>query len=396
MTPRPSQSSELTLSKRPSQQLAEIVLFVAMAWLNSACGAAEATAPATSKGKHLFDEETFGGNGRTCRTCHSSENGTLTPSQVEALFVKEPRAPLFRSIDSDDGRGDSYTRLRQSATIRVTLPLPPNIRLKDDLAATTFTVNRAIPTTLDISLTDELLMADGRNADLAAQATGAVADHYQARSPLSPADAQEIADFERTEAFFSSAATVGFAHGAAAPGLPLGTTDAQQRGRKFFERGGRCTVCHDGPMLNSTDSYNGAFGAGSRVEGNLVSANAEPLGLLGGNFSTTANVERTWVIDAKGNGFNGDDDIEVLAPDLGIELVTGNPADRLLFKIPTLRNISNTPPYFHDGSAKTLNDVVNHYQRFINAVGDICDATTGACQVTDQDKADLVEFMRLL
>ncbi len=39
---------------------------------------------------------------------------------------------------------------------------------------------------------------------------------------------------------------------------------------------------------------------------------------------------------------------------------------------------------------------MNHYQRFINAVGDICDATTGACLVTDQDKGDIIEYLRLL
>jgi cytochrome c peroxidase len=38
--------------------------------------------------------------------------------------------------------------------------------------------------------------------------------------------------------------------------------------------------------------------------------------------------------------------------------VTNNAADRMMFKVPTLRNIAKTAPYFHDGSAKSLNDAV--------------------------------------
>lgn len=39
--------------------------------------------------------------------------------------------------------------------------------------------------------------------------------------------------------------------------------------------------------------------------------------------------------------------------------VTKNEGDRMLFKVPTLRNITKTAPYFHDGSVKTLEDAVN-------------------------------------
>jgi cytochrome c peroxidase len=38
--------------------------------------------------------------------------------------------------------------------------------------------------------------------------------------------------------------------------------------------------------------------------------------------------------------------------------VTKNAADRMMFKVPTLRNIAKTAPYFHDGSAKTLDVAV--------------------------------------
>ena len=49
--------------------------------------------------------------------------------------------------------------------------------------------------------------------------------------------------------------------------------------------------------------------------------------------------------------------------------VTHNEVDKYFFKVPTLRNIEKTAPYFHDGSAKTLKDAVRtmgYYQLGIN------------------------------
>jgi hypothetical protein len=61
------------------------------------------------------------------------------------------------------------------------------------------------------------------------------------------------------------------------------------------------------------------------------------------------------------------------------------------FKIPTLWNVKNIPPYFHDGSAKTLEEVVDQYEFFSkeNPFGLI---TT----FTEQDKKDIVEYLKLL
>ena len=39
--------------------------------------------------------------------------------------------------------------------------------------------------------------------------------------------------------------------------------------------------------------------------------------------------------------------------------VTGKEADKFVFKVPTLRNIELTYPYFHDGSVWTLEEAVN-------------------------------------
>lgn len=51
------------------------------------------------------------------------------------------------------------------------------------------------------------------------------------------------------------------------------------------------------------------------------------------------------------------------APDVGREGHTGNEKERGAFRTPTLRNIAETAPYMHDGSLRTLREVVEHYNK---------------------------------
>lgn len=50
---------------------------------------------------------------------------------------------------------------------------------------------------------------------------------------------------------------------------------------------------------------------------------------------------------------------ETSNPSVGRQAVTGDRSDRMRFKVPNLRNIELTYPYFHDGSVRTLEDAVN-------------------------------------
>lgn len=50
--------------------------------------------------------------------------------------------------------------------------------------------------------------------------------------------------------------------------------------------------------------------------------------------------------------------------DLGLYSHTGNDQDRHVFRVPSLRNVALTPPYFHDGSADTLLDAVGTMAEF--------------------------------
>lgn len=93
-------------------------------------------------------------------------------------------------------------------------------------------------------------------------------------------------------------------------------------------------------------------------------------------------------------------DTEANLLDIGREEVSGDPADRGKFKVPSLRNIAKTQPYMHDGRFQTLEEVINHYNAGIQE-SPTTDATvlntkeTGLL-LTDQDKIDLVNFLKTL
>jgi cytochrome c peroxidase len=154
-------------------------------------------------GKRLFERETFGGNGRTCLTCHSLETGTVSPADALARFQQNPKDPLFLHDGSDDGQGHGVSRMLQDATILITIPLPGNVTLRDDPTARSVTLRRGIPTTLNTPRFDPVLMYDGRAPTLMAQADDAIRGHAQNTQTPTAVDLLRIAQFQLTDDFFS-------------------------------------------------------------------------------------------------------------------------------------------------------------------------------------------------
>ena len=80
-------------------------------------------------------------------------------------------------------------------------------------------------------------------------------------------------------------------------------------------------------------------------------------------------------------------------PDHGRFEVTKDPMDWGAFKTPTLRNVARTAPYMHDGSLKTLDEVVEFYDK---GGKPNLDEKIKPLKLTDGDKKDLVEFLKSL
>jgi cytochrome c peroxidase len=65
--------------------------------------------------------------------------------------------------------------------------------------------------------------------------------------------------------------------------------------------------------------------------------------------------------------------------------LTKDPADLYVFKVPSLRNVAMTPPYFHDGSVATLEEAVQVMARVQLGSG-----------LTDDETHEIVAFLRSL
>ena len=334
-------------------------------------------------GRHLFERETFGGNGRTCLTCHSRETGTVSPQDARRRFARNPWDPLFLADGSDDGQGNGASRMLDSATILVRIPLAPNVSLAADPAARSVVVPRGIPSTLNTPALEPVLMQDGRQPDLIAQARGAVFDHAQPKRAPKARELDLIAAFQHTPTFFSSPTTLLYAYAGIKPKLPAGKTQEEIRGRRFFVdapvggdfKSGICAHCHSGPMLNETNEFV-----------------PFPPFRRGGRFQTVGvsemNVAGNPVFEFKFENPDGSTTV-VSSPDPGRALVTGSTDAESLnaFRIPSLWGAVRTAPYFHDNSARTLEDVAEHYGRLFSSFGLV---------LTEQEKRDMVAYMKLL
>lgn len=82
-------------------------------------------------------------------------------------------------------------------------------------------------------------------------------------------------------------------------------------------------------------------------------------------------------------------------PDLGRFAVTGREEDRGAFKTPTLRDVALTAPYFHEGSAGTLEEVVDYYDRG-GTPNPHLSPKMKPLALTREEKRDLAAFLRAL
>jgi cytochrome c peroxidase len=152
-----------------------------------------------------------------------------------------------------------------------------------------------------------------------------------------------IASFERT-LIFLDAPFDRFAGGDSGA-----ISAAAQRGLDLFNGKARCVSCH---MINSsnplgTDNLFHNIGVSARTQ-NFEALAAKALGVLKENSDSAA-------LDKLA--------IETDMSELGRFLVTKKRGDVGAFKTEQLRNVGLTAPYMHDGSLKTLWDVMDHYNK---------------------------------
>ena len=163
--------------------------------------------------------------------------------------------------------------------------------------------------------------------------------------------------------------------------------EAAVRGFQVFLGDGRCVSCHviEQDQALFTDNRFHNIGAGiNRIQDKIPE--------LAPKF-----------IEAKAKGLDVDKAVlsNPSTSELGRFAITEGLDELGAFKTPTLRNVAATAPYMHDGSLKTLRDVVVHYNNGgVTSKGErVNDFLSGGIRelnLTEQQITDLVAFMEAL
>lgn len=229
--------------------------------------------------------------------------------------------------------------------------------------------NRNTPSAMNMASRNSFFL-DGRAETLEEQALGPIANSVEMDLPIDKA-----IERLKTNAFYNKAfkkffkagvtpKTLGKAiadfertlEGGSTPfdrwanGEKDAISESAKRGHKVFLEKAKCFDCHRGPDFTSDDFRN--------------------IGLYNGKEYNDAG------------RFN----------------VTRDSSDLGKFKVPGLRNIAFTAPYMHDGSLKTLREVIDYYDNPSNFVkGSInTDTLIIPLGLTERDKQDLEAFLLTL
>lgn len=154
--------------------------------------------------------------------------------------------------------------------------------------------------------------------------------------------AQAIAAFERTVVTGDSA------YDRWAKGDANAMTLAEKRGLAVFATAGRCIDCHFGPMFTDEKFHNISI---FEADGSL---------------------------------------------DPGRKAITGKNEDLGAFRTPTLRNVSETGPYFHNGSTKTLSESILRYESNVTTTPNLDPLVAEPIVISAAQRNDLEAFLRAL
>ncbi|HEX7296131.1 MAG TPA: hypothetical protein VF251_10290 [Pyrinomonadaceae bacterium] len=354
-----------------------------------------------------------GTNGRSCVSCHIAEEAwSITPATLQDLFDETGGThPIFNTLDANNDAMDVSTPEARLAAYSMMLSRgvfrrggAPRANAEWELIAVDDPHGfanlgrlvhwRRVMPTINFALGSFVVNWDGGNsigvdqvAGLRNQAARNVTGAQQG-PPAPPEVIEDIVTFERS---LSTAQLI-------VPGVGRLDSDGAKGGPEELSRMGKhlgrfdlfdAWIDHSNPrraqIARGQELFNSARNAnGGTCNGCHSSANN------GTNFDDRLFDIRTASKEVRPAEFplytfrnRTTGDIRQLT-DAGRGNITGLWADLGKFKTPTLRALAARAPYFHNGIAPTLTDVVLHYERHLGFT------------FTDQERADLVAFLNAL
>jgi cytochrome c peroxidase len=315
---------------------------VSKAYAKTTAARAEGLLAQIQEGQTLFFQGTFGGNGRTCGTCHLlNASFTINADDIAALPANDPMF-VFETMPA-------LANLENGAFLRG----PRGLILENIDGFSKAPVFRGPPTILNLNFTGPFGLSS-EIATLTEFCLGAVIQHL-------PKSLNRVAGVDFTtptqgqlnamEAFQLSRF------------LPSGqnfnldqfaTTQAQQNGRTLFFGAAKCAECHGGNVL----------AIASQAQG-------------GGNRAFNTGVVNLPINTGTAAGFGP---------------LPAEAAGLRAFSTPPLFGVRDTAPFFHDHSAATLREAVAFYEssQFNQSPGG---AAVGGINLTGAQINDIVAFL---
>ena len=354
-----------------------------------------------------------GTNGRSCVSCHLPEEAwSITPATLQDLFDQTGgNHPIFNTLDANNDAMDVSTPEARLAAYSMMLSRgvfrrggAPRANSEWELIAVDDPHGfanlgrlvhwRRVMPTINFEQGSFIVNWDGGNtigidqvAGLRSQAARNIIGAQQGQ-PAPPEVIEDIVNFEKS---LSTAQLI-------VPGVGRLDSDGAKGGPEELSRMekhlGRfdlfdAWIDHSNPrraqIARGQELFNNARNAnGGTCNGCHSSANN------GTNFDNRLFDIRTASKEVRPTEFplytfrnRATGDIRQLT-DAGRGNITGLWADLGKFKTPTIRALAARAPYFHNGIAPTLTDVVLHYERHLGFT------------FTDQERADLVAFLNAL
>jgi len=332
-------------------------------------------------GADLFFRDAFGGNGRTCGSCHPADhNYTIDPDYIsslpasDALFVAEQQPAL--------------AQLEKPALMRQYGLIVENV--DDTSDPTNRFVMRSVPHCLSLgtSVTAQAVPTDGttrppnqrtgwsgdgapNQGELRDFQTGAVVQHYTRSLNRAAGTDFTLPTADELDKIVTFTSTIGRTNELTLANLALSDSGAETGRLAFLTPANRCNACHGNAGANVAAGFNRNFNTGverSRIA-DLNTQNIPFDGGFGGPGVTSFNFDASGdgILDSYGNGS---------------------------FNTPPLIEAADTGPFFHTNAFTTIESAITFYTT--PAFSTSPAGAAGAIVLSATDIANLGRFLRVL